>query len=102
MRNVHCHTQFVHALDDPDPIVTQSSICRVVGSASNPIASIGKLGNPLAQSVEQVHILERSKVLGILLPDQDADLAHCLDTCEIDRSVDTNEVVTVPGNEVVP
>src|SRR6266849_5936349 len=95
-------TQFVHALDDPNPIVTQSSICLVAGSASDPVASIGKLGNPLAQSVEQIHILDRSKVVRVLLADQDSDLAHRLDTCEIGRTVDTHEVVTMPGHKVVP
>ena len=75
MRNVHRHTQSVHARDDPDPVLAQSSICLIAGSASDPVASIGKLGNPLAQSVEQVHILDRSKVLRVLLADYDADLA---------------------------
>ena len=76
MRNVHGHADLVHALDDGRAVFAQTAICRVGRSSADPVAAIGELRDALAQTVEAIHILDRSKMFGVLLADQDANRAE--------------------------
>src|SRR6202022_693994 len=83
MRDVHGHAGLVHALNDRRAVFAQTAICCVGRAAANPVAVIRKLRDSLAQSVKAIHILDGSKMFGVLQAEQDAHRAQRLSPIEI-------------------
>ena len=102
MRDVHGHANLVHAPNDRHAVFAQATIFWPRRSTADPVAAIRQLRDPLAQTVEAIHILDRSKVFGILLADQDADPAERLGPFEIGGALHTQELVLMRGDKRVP
>src|SRR5450755_2275425 len=87
MRNIHRHSQGVHAIENSRAVIAQTGITPIRRSAADAVMEIGKLGDPLAQTVEVVHVLHGPEMHRVLLPDHDADLAQLLGAFEIRGAV---------------
>jgi hypothetical protein len=102
MRNIHGHANFIHALHDLNAVLAEATVSRVGRSSADPVTAISKLRDPLAQLIEAVYVLDGSKMRGVLLANQDADLAESLCLFEIGDSLDALELLPVRRDERVP
>ena len=102
MGNVDRHADLVHALDNARTVAAQTLILRAGRPAADPVAPIGELRNPLAQTVEAIHIVDGSKMSRVLLADQDSDFARGFGPRQVGWSVDAQKVRLVRGYKGIP
>ena len=93
VRNVHDHADAVHPLDDARAELGEAGIGRLEGAAADQVLEVvGQLRLTLAESVEHVHIVRRSKMLRVLKADQDAELALAPGALEVAGPRDSRPV----------
>jgi hypothetical protein len=103
MRNVHGHPDFIHALDDGGAEITDSVIAPLGRAVADQVtAVVSELRNALPESAKEVHVGGGAELVGILKPEQDADLAGSLYAVERRRVVYPHEMLAVVGDEAVP
>ena len=69
--------------DDRDAKIREAVVSALGGAVADHVAGvIGQLGYPLAQRMEEIDVVGRAEVLGILDAEQDADLLARLDAVQ--------------------
>ena len=102
MRNVDGHTDLIHTLHDLNAVGAEAGVSPVGRSPAEPVAAIGQLGDPLAETIKAVDILNGLKMRGVLLADQNADFAERLCPFELGRVLDPLELLAMRGDERIP
>ena len=103
VRHVHGHPRLVHALDDGHAEVRQALVTALGRAIADQIPCVvGELGHALAQPVEQIDIVGRPKMFGVLDSEQDADAPGRLHAIQIDGAVDSQERLILIRQKRVP
>src|SRR5215469_2063451 len=101
MRNIDRHSNLVHARDDLQTKLAQARISRIRRSATQPVVNVRELGDALPEVVAVVDIVDTTKMLRVLLADQDSYLAKLLGAREITRSIHAQKAIRMRRDKSV-
>ena len=66
MREINCHTYIIHSVDYVSSVRRQTAVRNLAPTADRVVVVIRELRDALAQSVKEVDVIERAKMVGTL------------------------------------